>query len=211
MDLLLQAFSALILGIVGGAIPGPMLTSAFTESLRKGFTGSLRVIFNALIAETIVAASILGIFFSFHIPFAVFSIISLIGAVVLVWFSLQVWKIRKINDKGKIFSFKRIFLLTVSNGPFWIFWITVYIPQAFLMQQKIIGGQFLFLLMFELGWLVSTVGLTFIFSWFRPLLTKGNFTSITFKILALILLFFALKLATESITFLISNKLSYIN
>ncbi len=153
MELLFQAFSAFILGIIGGAIPGPMLTSAFTESLRKGFVGSLRVIFKALIAETIVAASILGIFFSLRIPIAVFSIVSLFGVIVLIWFALQIWKIKKINDKGEIFSFKKIFLLTISNGPFWIFWITIYIPQAFLLKQKVMGGQFLFLLLFELGWL----------------------------------------------------------
>lgn len=202
MVLLFQIFSAFVLGLIGGAIPGPMLTSTFTESLRKGFISSLRVIFKAMLAETIVAASILSIFFAIHIPTKVFSLISLIGVVVLIWFALQIWKFKKIDDKGEIFSFKKIFLLTISNGPFWIFWITVYIPQAFLLKQKVVGGQFLFLLLFELGWLIATTGLTFIFSRFRPLLTKGDLVSTVFKILALILVFFAAKLAIDSIMFL---------
>jgi len=202
MELLLQIFSAFVLGLIGGATPGPILTSAFTESLRRGFVSSLRIIFMAMISEVIVALLILSIFFSFYIPQIIFSIISLIGIAVLIWLALQVWKIKKFDEEGTIFSFKKIFLLTVFSGPFWIFWLTICVPQAFLLKQKIAGGQFLFLILFELGWLIATTGLTFLFSRFRPLLTKGNFVSVVFKILALILLFFAIKLAIDSIMFL---------
>ena len=202
MELLLQLFSAFVLGLIGGATPGPILTSAFTESLRRGFVSSLRIIFMAMISEVIVALLILSIFFSFYIPQIIFSIISLIGIAVLIWLALQVWKIKKFDEEGTIFSFKKIFLLTVFSGPFWIFWLTICVPQAFLLKQKIAGGQFLFLILFELGWLIATTGLTFLFSRFRPLLTKGNFVSVVFKILALILLFFAIKLAIDSIMFL---------
>lgn len=203
MELLIQIFSAFMLGLVGGATPGPMMTSAFTESLRKGFIKSLWVILKALTAETLVAFLILTIFFSFQIPVAVFALISFIGVAVLIWFAREIWKIKKIEGEGEIFSFKKIFLLTASNGPFWIFWITVSVPQAYLLRQKVFGGQYLFLLLFELGWLVATCGLTFIFSRFRPLLIKGNFVSVVFKTLALILLFFAVKMALESIKLLI--------
>lgn len=201
MELLFQIFSAFVLGIIGGATPGPMLTSAFTESLRKGFASSLRVIFKAMIAEIIVAFFILSLFLSFHIPQAFFSAISFIGVIVLIWFAIQIWKIKKIDGIGEIFSFKKIFLLTVSSGPFWIFWITICVPQAFSLRQKVAGGQFLFLFLFELGWLIATATLTFIFSRFRPLLTKEAFVSVIFKILALILLFFAAKLTLDSIIF----------
>lgn len=203
MELLFQIFSAFVLGIIGGATPGPMLASAFTESLRKGFVSSLHVVFKAMAAEIIVAFFILSLFFSFQIPQAIFFVISLIGVIVLIWFALQVWKIRRIGGEGEIFSFKKILLLTVSSGPFWIFWITICVPQAFALRQKITGGQFLFLLLFELGWLIAIATLTFIFSHFRPLLVKEAIVSIIFKILALILLFFAVKLALDSILFFI--------
>ncbi|MDD5147036.1 MAG: LysE family transporter [Candidatus Daviesbacteria bacterium] len=202
MELLLQIFSAFMLGLIGGATPGPILTSAFAESLRKGFINSLRIIFMAMISEVIVALLILSIFFSFHIPQIIFSVISLIGTAVLIWLALQVWKIKKFDGEETIFSFKKIFLLTVFSGPFWIFWLAICVPQAFLLKQKIAGGQFLFLILFELGWLIATTGLTFLFSRFRPLLTKGNFVSVVFKILALILLFFAIKLAMGSLVLL---------
>lgn len=199
MELLFQIFSAFLLGFIGGATPGPMMASSFTESLRKGFLSSFRVIFKALIAETIVILFILALFFLLHIPQIAFAIISIIGVAVLIYLALQIWKIRKINSEGEIFTFKKIFLMALFNGPFLIFWITVGVPQAFLLKEKVAGGQFLFLLLFELGWFTATTLLTFIFSRFRPLLTKGNFISIVFKILALILLFFAVKLIIESI------------
>ncbi len=204
MGILIQLLSIFVLGLIGGANPGPILAASFTEALRRGFIKSLWVIFMAMVAETIVALFILSLFFSIHIPEVIFYIISFAGAGVLIWLALQVWQIKELGGKGEIFSFKKIFLLTVFNGLFWIFWITICVPQAFLLKQRILGGQFLFLMLFELGWLLATVGLTYLFSRFKPLLTKTNFIPIVFKIFALILFFFAIRLMVESISFLIN-------
>ncbi len=205
MGISLQFLSIFILGLAGGANPGPILAASFTESLRKGFIKSLRVIFMAMIAESIVALFILILFFSIRIPEIVFYLISLIGAVVLIWLALQIWKIKELGGEGEIFSFKKIFLLTVFNGPFWIFWLTVCVPQAFLLREKIPAGHFLFLIIFELGWLFATILLTFAFSRLRTLLVKSHFISIVFKCLALILLLFAIKLTVGSIIFLLNQ------
>ena len=202
MEILIQLFSIFILGLVGGANPGPILTASFTEALRRGFVKSLRVILMAMVAESAVAAFVLFLFFSIKIPQIVFYIISLVGAGVLVWLAIQIWKIKELGGEGEIFSFKKLFFITVFSGPFWVFWITICVPQAFLLEGKIIGGPILFLILFELGWLFSTVFLTFIFSRFRPLLTKSNFVPVIFKIFSLILLFFAVNLIVQSVMFL---------
>jgi len=205
MGILLQLLSIFVLGLIGGASPGPILTASFTEALRKGFIKSLSVIFAAMIAESIIAVFILTLFFSINIPEIVFYIISLIGAVVLIWLASQVWKIKELGGEGEVFSFKKIFLLTIFNGPFWIFWITICVPQAFLLKEKITGGHILFLIFFELGWLFATIFLTFLFSRFRPLLIKNKFIAIVFKIFALILLLFAIRLTIGSILFLLKR------
>lgn len=205
MGILIQIFSVFILGLIGGANPGPILTASFTETLREGFFKSLRVIFMAMIAESVVAVFILFLFFSVHIPPIIFYVISLVGSGVLIWLALQVWKIKELGGEGEIFSFKKIFLLTVFNGPFWIFWITICVPQAFLLKEKIAGGHFLFLIFFELGWLFATIFLTFLFSRFRSFLVKSNFVPVVFKILSLILLFFAARLTIQSIIFLLNR------
>jgi threonine/homoserine/homoserine lactone efflux protein len=204
MELLMQIFSIILLGFIGGSVPGPILAAAFTESIRKGFTKSLIVIFRALIAESIVAIFVLTIFFSFNIPQSVFYIISFAGAAVLFYLALQVWKINKIsNEEGEIFSFWKIFTLTILNGSFWIFWITICVPQAFLLKEQIPQGHILFLLLFEIGWITATVGWTFIFSRFRNFLTKEKVIPVVFKVFSLILLYFAINLLVEGFKFFI--------
>jgi threonine/homoserine/homoserine lactone efflux protein len=202
--MLFQLLSVFLLGLLGGANPGPILTSSLTESLRKGFSKSLKVIFMAMIAESIVAIFILALFFLLDIPKTFFYLISFFGAGVLFWIALQIWRIKELEGEGEIFSFGKIFLLTVFNGPFWIFWITICVPQAFLLKEKILGGQFIFLIIFEAGWLFATVALTFIFSRFRRLLIKKNFISYVFKFFAILLFLFSGKLIFESIKFLFS-------
>lgn len=201
MAFVLQLFSIALLGFIGGSIPGPILTSAFTETVREGFVGSLRVVFFALLSEVIVASFILLLLFSVHIPQSIFYAISFVGALVLVWMASQIWTIKKLSDKGKIFDFKKIFLLTVFNGPLWIFWSTICIPQAYILSQKVPLGQLLFLLLFELGWLSATLILTFLFSRFRPLLTREGIMSKVFKVFAAILMLFALNLVVTSLSF----------
>jgi len=164
---------------------------------------SIRVILYALISEIIVASCIFFTLFSIHIPQAVFYAISFMGSLVLIWIAKQIWGIKKLHEKGNIFDFKKIFILTVTNGPLWIFWSTICVPQAYTLSQKMQGGQIVFLLMFELGWLSATLLLTFLFSRFRPLLVKEGIIGKVFKIFACILLLFAVRLFLTSIFFFV--------
>jgi len=197
----IQLLSIFILGLVGGANPGPMLASSFTETLKNGFRKGLQIIIKAALAETLIATFILTVFFSIKIPLAYFYFISFIGAGILIWIASNIWKIKSLNEKGEIFSFKKILSMALFNGPFWIFWITICVPEALLLREKITGAQFYFIILFMSGWFTSTAVLNFIFSRFKPLLTKGNLVSTVFKILSLILIFFAVKLVVQSILF----------
>lgn len=201
-SMLINLSEILILGIIGGAVPGPMLTAAMTEVLNSNFRGSLRVIFQALFAETLLAVVILIGIYSLHLPKSFFVIISLLGAFVLVSLAKDVWDIRAVTSgEESVISFSRIILLTVLNGGFWIFWITICIPRAFDLAQILPFGQAVFLLLFECGWLLSTLGIVFLFAQFRPLLERRNLISGTFKCFAILLLLFALKSIIESISF----------
>ena len=202
--LLLKILEILTLGIIGGAVPGPVLTAIFTEVLNKGFRRSLIVALKALIAESLVAVLVLMFFFAWDIPTDYFYIISFGGAIVLFWIAKQVWGIEKISsEKKEIFSFSKLLLLTVLNGAFWIFWITICVPRAFELKQMISFGHMLFLILFEIGWLMSVVILSYIFSKFRPLLFKHKLVGTVFKIFALLLIFFGLKSIWSSIIYFI--------
>lgn len=184
--------SALVLGLIGGAIPGPIITAVFTEIIQSGFAKSFRIIFLAMFAETAVALFCLVAVSALHLPEGVFRIISLIGAGILIWLATLIWKITKIDTKQRIhFSAAKIFALTLSNGALWMFWITISVPKAILLSYKMPFGDYLFLIVFELGWLIATVALAFVFSRFRSWLSQPHIVPIIFKICALAFIYFA--------------------
>lgn len=194
MFLFFTILNIFLLGLIGGANPGPVLTSVFAVCLQSGFGKSVKIIFKALVAESIVATLILTLIYSFNLPEIYFRAISLAGAVVLFWLASQIWKTENIseNETEVILNFPKIFLITILNGGFWIFWLTICVPQAFELKKYITGGHFVFLLFFELGWLVATVALDYIFYKFRPLLQRKNLVSGVFKFFAVLLVVFAL-------------------
>jgi threonine/homoserine/homoserine lactone efflux protein len=202
MEILAQIFNIFLLGLAAGAIPGPVIAAAFTEALRNGFSKSLRVVYKSFASEVIIASFILAIFFSFDIDPKFFYAVSFIGAGVLVWMACQVWKIKEIGGNEEIFTFRKVFLLMLGNGLLWIFWITICVPQAFLLNKAIAGGNVLFLVLFEAGWILSTVSMVFIFSRFREFLIREKIVPIVFRFFSLLLVFFAIKMLVESVVYL---------
>ena len=203
MKIVSQIIEIFLLGLIGGSVPGPMLTAVFTEVLNGGFKKSFKVIFRALSAESIIAIAILLVVFSLNIPQLYFQIVSIVGAVFLIWLAINLWRVNKVDGETKeIFTFPKIFILTVLSGAFWIFWITVCVPKAFALRETIVGGQFIFLVTFELGWLVMTSLLAFVFSRFRPMLLKKDLVSAVFKVFALVLVFFAIQSIVGCVKFL---------
>lgn len=194
MNIAMLILQILILGLIGGSVPGPILTAVFTEVINSGFKKSFKVVFRGLIAETIVALAVLSVIFVLKIPAIYFQVISVIGAAYLLWLASRLWKIKSIiNEGAEFFNFSRIFLLTILNGSFWIFWITICVPLAFRLESDIPLGQFLFIAVFEFGWLLMVAILSFVFSRFRPMLLKKNLVSTAFRFFAVVLVFFALQ------------------
>jgi len=187
-------FDAFLLGIIGGAIPGPILTGTFTEILKSGFVKGVRVIFYALITETIGALLLFLLFWAVGVNELVIKIISVVGSVVLFWLGYRVWKINEIKTESQaVITFSRIILLTVFNSGYWIFWMTVGMPKALILNEIFSGGLLAFLLLFEFGWLVATSFLAIIFWQFRPLLQKKNLVKLTFQILSIMLFLLGIK------------------
>jgi threonine/homoserine/homoserine lactone efflux protein len=169
----IELISALILGLVGGLIPGPVLTATFTEILQAGLTKSLRIIFWAMFTETTVALLSLLLLSSMKFPENFFQGLSIIGAGVLVWIATSIWQVRKIDTEERIhFSLGKISAMIMANGVLWTFWITVCVPKAISLNEKIAGGNLLFLISVEIGWLISTLLVAFIFSRFRKILSS---------------------------------------
>jgi len=144
---------------------------------------------------------------SLHLSEGVFRVISLVGAGILIWLATLIWKITKIDTKQRIhFSAVKIFALTLSNGALWMFWITISVPKAILLSYQMRFGDYLFLIIFELGWLIATVGIAFIFSRFRKWLSQPHIVPIIFKLCALAFVYFAFDAVYQNIIFFFGNR-----
>lgn len=198
---------AILLGLIGGVVPGPALAATFTEILQSGFRSCLRIILLAMLTETTVALLSMSVLTSFHLPYAFFAGLSLIGAGVLIWIASLIWKVREIDTGEKVdFTLWKIVSMILANGVLWTFWITVCIPRAVELDKSIFLGRYLFLTLVEIGWLISTVGVAAVFSGFRKGLSNPRVVPLAFKLFALTFVYFALDMAWGSVAFFARMK-----
>ncbi len=94
--------TAFVLGLIGGMIPGPVITAIFTEILQSGFLKSFRIIFIAMFTETLIALFSLVFFISLNFSEAFFRGISIVGALILILIGISIWKIKILDSDEKI-------------------------------------------------------------------------------------------------------------
>lgn len=197
-----ELITALMLGLIGGVIPGPVLTAIFAEILQSGLRKAFNIIFIAFLIESLVAVISLLIFSSLGLNEAIFRILSFFGAGILLWIASTIWRVKSIDTTQKsVFSISKIVLMILSNGVLWTYWITICIPKAVFVGEYISFGEFLFMGLVQAGWLISTLILAFLFSNFRKLLLKPGIISIAFKIFSLVFIYFAVDMIVKSIQF----------
>lgn len=193
---------ALMLGLIGGVIPGPVITAVFTEILQSGYLKSLRIILIALFTETLVAIISLLIFTSLNFNQGFFYGLSLAGAAILIWIAMSLWKVRSLDSGEKVeFGLWKIVVMILSNGVLWTYWITICIPKAILLGEQVQLGAYLFMGLVQLGWLISTMVVAFIFSRFRKALSRPRVIPVLFKLFALAFAYFAIDMIINSIQY----------
>ncbi|MDF1574282.1 MAG: LysE family transporter [Bacteroidales bacterium] len=193
---------AWMLGLIGGVIPGPVITTVFTEILQSGYLKSLRIIMIALITETLVALVSLLVLESLNFNEAFFRGLSLAGAAILVWIAISLWKVKSLDSEQKVhFGLWKVVLMILSNGVLWTYWITICIPKAILLGEQLNLGQYLFMGLVQLGWLVSTLVVAFLFSRFRKVLSRPRIIPLLFKLFALAFAYFAIDMLYKSLHF----------
>lgn len=197
-----EIITAITLGLIGGLIPGPVITAVFTQILQAGYRSSLRIIFIALAMETFVAFVSLLLITSLGLQEWVFRILSFAGAAVLAWIAAGLWKVRTLDTSETVFFDPwKITVMILTNGVLWTYWITICIPRAVLLAEEIPLGDYLFMALVQAGWLVSTLVVSYVFSHFRKLLSTPRMIPFAFKFFAMIFLYFAADMTWKSIHF----------
>ena len=196
---------AFLLGLIGGVIPGPVITSVFTEILQNGLPRSFRIIGIALVTETAVAIASLLLLGSLQLREGFFRGLSLAGAAILIWIAISLFRVKKLDTDEKVhFSTAKIIAMIVTNGVLWTYWITVCIPKAILLGQQLVLGAYIFMGLVQLGWLLSTLILAILFSRFRSMLSRPKAIPLIFKIFAGAFAYFAADMIYQSVRYFIS-------
>ncbi len=191
-----------MLGLIGGVIPGPVITAIFTEILQSGYGRSLKIVFLALLIESLVAVMSLLILSIMDFNEGFFRGLSLVGAAILIWIAVSVWQVRTLDEGKRVkFGTGRLILMILTNGVLWTYWITICIPRAMLLAEEVRHGAYLFMGSVQLGWLISTLILSFLFSRFRWILSRPRAIPWLMKVFALAFTYFALDMIVGSIRY----------
>lgn len=196
-------FTAFTIGLIGGAIPGPVLTSILTEVLEHGLLRSLRILFFAMSVEICVrcvATLLAGVL---PVGGIAFNMLSLIGAFVLFRVAQKVWRIRDVRASGSSIELRTLALMIACNGVLWSYWLTVCAPDALRLAEMIPGGSLVYLGVFEIGWLLSTFGMACVFASCRQLLTHPKIMPLLFKIFSCLFAGFGVKMLVSSVEVLL--------
>ena len=180
-------------------VPGPVVTTLFTETIRGGWEKAKRIVFWAAIGEIVISVSCVFLLSFLPTNHVIFSALSIFGALLLFSIAYDLWRVQEIQEKELLFSNQRIFFLTTFNGMAWAFWVTVCSPQAIQMNSEISFGKWVFIILFELGWFISTIALVALFSRFRIFFQSNKKISLLFRTISIFFIFFGLRLGWNSL------------
>ena len=188
---------------------GSILTILLISVLQGGFKAGLRAFAWCLTAEILIVALLLIIVLNLQLPAQIFSYVGVIGSFVLFYFAWQVTKLSKIEQTGedqKVFTGLRIFTLSATNAPLYLFWITVCTPLIWQLsgEMSLATAAVTYTLLFEVGWALSTFVIMVLFVTTRNILTNPNIMSRVYLGIALFMSFIGCKILYTSITKLLS-------
>jgi threonine/homoserine/homoserine lactone efflux protein len=190
--LVVLLLKCITLGLIAGAIPGPILTATFTQVLNQGLNKAMKLVWWSLMAEVAAACSIMILLSFVKLEPAYFQLISFVGSVIIFKMALDVWKIKSVATSGGLtLTLKDIFSITFANGLLWTFWITVCVPFALSLEPQIPYGRFIFIILFEIGWIASTAGFAFLCSILKSSIEKSPVLPYVFKLFAIMLFYFS--------------------
>ncbi len=196
--MLLRLFETLSLGFFCGLIPGPIVTAVFVETIRKGWLSARRIVWIAAAGETVMSITCVLAASILNPKHPLFSALSFFGAILLFSLAWDLWKTIQINEEDPLFSRRRIFFISLFNGMAWIFWITVCTPQAMALDVALPFGRWIFIVLFEIGWLSSTLLLANFTERFRAYFQANKKLHLLYRTVAIFFLFFGTKLVIES-------------
>jgi threonine/homoserine/homoserine lactone efflux protein len=200
--------TAIILGLIGGLTPGPVIILALSEILRsptKGISNGTMYIAVAGLTEFCIGFFLVATSSWLKIPPFIFHMLAVVGAFLLFYIAFQLYKIKhfQYEQENKKVGVKHIIMLMILNGPMWLFWISVCLPIAFSLGNQIHYGQYLFIAIFEVSMVTALAAIFFSFRLLRKYLSNEKIVGKVFIILSVLIFLIGLRLLYSEVSLLL--------
>lgn len=197
--------TALLLGIIDGAAPGPCFTALAANLLKGGFKAMLPGFFWSSFFDASKALIIVLVLLLFPLSASVVYGLSFFGGVLLIYFGKQTFSISRIpieqGGKGIVFTPFKLFCVHYSNPMGYFAWMFIYLPYMFRAKELIAWGEYYFVGLLELGWMIGTFVMLLLVAYARKWIQDEKRVHRTFEILGLLLVFFGGKLIWDCAKF----------
>ena len=158
-----------------------------------------------MLSEIFVAGTLLVVAAQFSLPQSVFAAIGILGGLVLFYFAWQVLGLRSVSvEEGYVlFSPSKILLLSATNAPLYIFWVTICFPLIWELAQvwPLALAAMTYFAAFEIGWGLTPFIMLLIFVFSRKTLTNERVMGKVFAGVALLLVIFGVQILVKSVQY----------
>ncbi len=185
--------SGIILGFAAGISPGPLMAMIISESIQHGSREGIKVALSPLMTDFLIVSSILLILSHFGNQDFVIAIISLSGAVYLIYLGISSFRSEN-NDLDiaiqKRDSLKKGILVNFLSPHPYLFWITIGGPILF----KALDVDMLASVLFVFGFYALLVGSKILIALVvgkSGHFLKSNYYLCTIRLLGVVYLVFA--------------------
>ena len=199
--MLFNLSSGFVLGLTAGVAPGPLLTLVVSQTLTYGVKDGIKVAMAPLITDPpiILLALFIGAQFASNpLPLGILSLAGAVYIFYLAWEQLTMSPVEEPSTRAEAKSVRKGVLANLLNPHPYMFWITVGIP--FMLKTWASGplGAMLWMLTFYIMLVGSKIGLAVMISRSRQWIHGAGYVWLN-RILGVLLLFFAVKLAFDGV------------
>lgn len=196
--------SGIVLGLVAGISPGPLLALVFSETLKYGKIEGIKVAIAPLVTDLPVVLFVLFILSNLVRYNFVIGIISLFGAGFLVYFGIENlrFEVKELEAKvDKKDGLKRGIIVNLLNPNPYLFWFFIGGPIIFRSLEMHVSATALFIVGFYALLIGSEIGIALIVDKSKSFI-KSKYYIYIVRVLGLTLMLFALFFVYEGLKLL---------
>jgi threonine/homoserine/homoserine lactone efflux protein len=193
----------IVVGLAAGLSPGPLITLVVSETLKNGKKKGIEIAISPLISESPIILFVLLILSSVGGNFFVLGVISLLGALFLIYLGLSNLRadVKESREHlGKDSAVLRGITTNLLNPNTYMFWLTIGGPRILKSAQVDISMAIFFVIGFY-TMLVGSGTVVAVFVAKSKTLVKGKYYAHIIRVLGIVLIAFALVFVRDALEF----------